>query len=112
MTNRNETEAAAEKASSAVSSASERVQSSIERGTDVAGDVAGKAGDSIRDYTGRADDAAETVAQKMDSASDYLHEADASTLGSDFANYVKQHPLQAVAVAVVGGIIVGRMLSH
>jgi ElaB/YqjD/DUF883 family membrane-anchored ribosome-binding protein len=112
MTNRNETNEATEKASGAVSSTSERVHSSIERGTDVAGDLAGRAGDSVREYTGRADDAAEAAAQKLDRASDYLHEADADTLGSDFVNYVKKHPMQAVAVAVVGGIIVGRMLSH
>lgn len=111
MTNRNETNEAAEKASSAVSSARERMQSSIERGADVAADLAGKAGDSIRDYTGRSD-GSRVVAEKMDSASDYLHEADASSLGSAAANYVKQHPMQAVAVALVGGIIVGRMLSQ
>jgi ElaB/YqjD/DUF883 family membrane-anchored ribosome-binding protein len=109
---RKETTEAVEDASNAVASGAKKVQSSIEHGTDMAGDLAAKASDSIREYTGRADDAAESVARKMDDASDYLHDADTGRLGSDIASYVKEHPLQAVAAAVVGGFLIGRMLSR
>jgi len=87
------------------------IQKQIDEGTNKVGDIAEKAANIVRDRTTMADDAAETVAAKLDGASEYLHEADTDTLKNDVTSYIKKHPMQAVAAAV-GGFLLLRMLTH
>lgn len=100
-----------EQAEQTAANATATIQKQIDDGTSKVGDMAEKAANMVRDRTTMADDAAETVASKLDSASEYLHEADTDTLKSDVTSYIKAHPMQAVA-AVVGGLVLLRMLTH
>ena len=87
------------------------IQKQIDEGTSKVGDIAEKAAHVVRDRTTMADDAAETVASKLEAASENLHQADTDTLKTDVTSFVKKHPVQTAA-AVVGGLLLLRMLSH
>ncbi len=100
-----------EQAEQTPTNATATIQKQIDDGTSKVGDMAEKAANVVRDRTTMADDAAETVAAKLDGASEYLHEADTDTLKNDVAGYIKKHPVQAAA-AVVGGLVLLRMLTH
>jgi pyruvoyl-dependent arginine decarboxylase (PvlArgDC) len=88
------------------------IQKQIDDGTSKVGDIAEKAAHVVRDRTSMADDAAETLASKLDSASTYLHDADTDTLKNDVTSFIKKHPVMATAAGLVGGFLVLRMLKH
>lgn len=54
--------------------------------------------------------AAERTAEGMHSAAGYLKDHETSEIWDDVEQYVRTHPVQAVAAAVVTGIVVGRVL--
>jgi len=54
--------------------------------------------------------AAEYAAEGMRSAAGYLKERDAAEIVEEAEQYVKDHPVRSVAIAVVAGFFVGRML--
>ena len=54
--------------------------------------------------------AVHATAEKIQSASDYLREHDASAMMDDFQRLVRRYPGQALAAAVVLGFLFGRTL--
>jgi ElaB/YqjD/DUF883 family membrane-anchored ribosome-binding protein len=66
-------------------------------------------GDRIASSTSKAMHA---TAEKIESASDYLREHDASAMMDDFQRLVRRYPGQALAAAVVLGFLFGRSLRR
>jgi ElaB/YqjD/DUF883 family membrane-anchored ribosome-binding protein len=56
-------------------------------------------------------DAGQKVADTMERTAGYLREHDTQELMDDLERYVREHPMQAVAGAVIGGFLIGRILS-
>lgn len=54
--------------------------------------------------------AGEKMAEGMEKTAGYLRERDTQQIMGDVERYVREHPLQAVAGAVVGGFILSRIL--
>ena len=54
--------------------------------------------------------AAEYAVEGMHAAAGYLKERDTAEIVEEAEQYVKAHPMRSVAVAVVAGFFVGRML--
>ena len=54
--------------------------------------------------------AAEYAAEGMHAAAGYLKDRDTAEIVEEAEQYVKAHPMRSVAVAVVAGFFVGRML--
>jgi ElaB/YqjD/DUF883 family membrane-anchored ribosome-binding protein len=50
------------------------------------------------------------VAEGMEKTAGYLKEHDTTEMIDDLEHYVREHPVQALAGAVVGGFLVGRIL--
>jgi ElaB/YqjD/DUF883 family membrane-anchored ribosome-binding protein len=59
-----------------------------------------------------ASNAAHATADKIQAAADYLREHDAKAMMEDVQDVVRRHPGQALAAAVVVGILVGRALRN
>jgi ElaB/YqjD/DUF883 family membrane-anchored ribosome-binding protein len=72
------------------------------------------AADKIREKTpseGMVGEASEKVASGVESAAGYLREKDSAQIFEDIENYAREHPMQAVAGALVAGFVIGRILS-
>jgi ElaB/YqjD/DUF883 family membrane-anchored ribosome-binding protein len=54
--------------------------------------------------------AGEKVAEGMEKTAGYLRDKDSQQIMDDVEQYVKEHPVQAIAGAVVGGFILARIL--
>jgi ElaB/YqjD/DUF883 family membrane-anchored ribosome-binding protein len=54
--------------------------------------------------------AGERVAEGMEKTAGYLRDKDSQQIMDDVEQYVKEHPVQAIAGAVVGGFILARIL--
>jgi ElaB/YqjD/DUF883 family membrane-anchored ribosome-binding protein len=59
---------------------------------------------------GIAADAGTRVADGMEKTAGYLREHDTAEILDDVERYVRDHPVQAVAGAVIGGFVIGRLL--
>jgi ElaB/YqjD/DUF883 family membrane-anchored ribosome-binding protein len=59
-------------------------------------------------FTGTGADAGERIAGTFDKGADYLREHDSEQLFGDVKEYVRKHPAQAIAGAVVGGLLLGK----
>ena len=110
-TNRTESEAqpstraVAEQVRTLGEHAVERADDGIHR----ASAVAAHAAEALRGSNERTQHATETAATKLDKASEYMHDADSSTLVHDATRFVRKHPLQTAA-AVVGAFILARLI--
>jgi ElaB/YqjD/DUF883 family membrane-anchored ribosome-binding protein len=85
--------------------AAERADEGIHR----ASTVAAHAADALRGGAERTQHATETAADKLEKASEYMHDADSPTLVQDATRFVRKHPLQTV-VAVIGAFILARLI--
>jgi ElaB/YqjD/DUF883 family membrane-anchored ribosome-binding protein len=93
----------------------EVVREKTEQGIDRTAEGVQSAAERIRSEAnergGMTAEAGTKVADTMDRTAGYLREHDSEQILSDVERYVREHPLQAVAGAVVGGFILGRLLS-
>jgi ElaB/YqjD/DUF883 family membrane-anchored ribosome-binding protein len=93
----------------------ETVQEKAEEGIDRAAEGVQGAADRIRSQAeergGVTAEAGTKVADTMERTAGYLREHDSEQILDDVERYVRQHPVQAVAGAVVGGFILGRLLG-
>jgi ElaB/YqjD/DUF883 family membrane-anchored ribosome-binding protein len=84
-------------------------------GLDKAAEGMQSAADTVRQRAqergGMTADAGAKVADTMERSADYLREHDTQEVFDDLERYVRQHPMQAVAGAIVGGFILGRLLG-
>lgn len=53
---------------------------------------------------------AHNMVDKLEARGEKLMEAEAEMMG-DLENYIRQHPLQSVGIAVAGGFLLSRILS-
>jgi ElaB/YqjD/DUF883 family membrane-anchored ribosome-binding protein len=86
-----------------------------EQGKEQAASGIGKAAEQVRNRTqeqgGAAGQVGEMVAGQLDKTSQYLHQHDTDEMLHDFQEYVRKHPIQAVAGATITGFFLARILT-
>lgn len=91
-----------------------KVQERADVGMDKAADSMGRAAEQIREKAqtsgGIQAEAGVKLADGMEKTATYLREHDTTQVLDDLETYVREHPMQAVAGAVIGGFVIGRML--
>jgi ElaB/YqjD/DUF883 family membrane-anchored ribosome-binding protein len=103
----------ADKAEELAPQARERAYGAVESGRESGAGALDRAASSLEDRAGDggiASMAAEHTAEGMHAAAGYLREHETREIWDDVERYVRDHPVQAVAAAVVTGIVVGRVL--
>lgn len=92
----------------------ERARETADRGVDIAAERVDSAATRIRDIAsdrgGVAADAGVKVADGMERTAGYLRDHDAEEMVSGFRSFVKEHPMQALAGALVGGYLIGKIM--
>ena len=88
---------------------SEHAVERADEGIHRASAVAAHAAEALRGSAERTQHATETAAGKLEKASEYMHDADSSTLVHDAARFARKHPLQTAA-AVIGAVILARLM--
>ena len=87
-------------------------QRQADAGMDRAAEGVHRVAETLRDRAGQYEDlrsdAGERVADTFDRGADYLREHDSQQMFGDVKTYVRDHPLQAVAGAVIGGLLLGK----
>jgi len=90
-------------------------QERLDEATTRAGEGMQHAAESVREMAqergGVAAEVGAKAADAMEGTATYLRDADTQKMMDDIERYVRQHPVQAVAGAIVGGFILGRLLS-
>jgi ElaB/YqjD/DUF883 family membrane-anchored ribosome-binding protein len=61
--------------------------------------------------TGMPAEAGTKVANLVEDTAGYFRTHDTHNIGADVASYVRRHPIQALAGAVVGGFLLGKLFS-
>lgn len=104
-----------QKASDTKDKVQEKVKETTEEGIDRTAEGVHTAAERIRSETeqrgGMTAEAGTKVADTMERTAGYLREHDSEQIIDDVERYVRQHPVQAVAGAIVGGFILGRLLG-
>ncbi len=85
-----------------------------EMGRERAAGTMGRAATQLREKAahqgGKTGEFGTRVADKLESTSDYLEQHDTGEILDDIEKYVKEHPLQAVGAAAIGGFVLARIL--
>jgi len=85
-----------------------------EAGIDKAAATADRAANQLREKAaqqgGKTGEIGTKVADKLESTSDYLEQHNTEEILDDVERYVKEHPMQAVGVAALGGFVLARIL--
>jgi ElaB/YqjD/DUF883 family membrane-anchored ribosome-binding protein len=104
----------ADKAEELAPQARERAYEAAESGRESSAGALDRAASGLEDRAARSEGmtgmAAERTAEGMHAAAGYLKQHETSEIWDDVEQYVRTHPVQAVAAAVVTGIVVGRVL--
>ena len=85
-----------------------QADASLDRAAEGAHRVAETLHQRAGQFDGLRHDANERVAETVDRTADYLKDHDSQQLFGDMKSYVRRHPLQAVAGAIVGGLLFGK----
>jgi ElaB/YqjD/DUF883 family membrane-anchored ribosome-binding protein len=108
-------EGVGKQARQAATKAREKAQEQAEAGIDTAAEGLSSAADKIRERAAGVDgmpaQAGTKVADTMERTAGYLREHDTNEIVDDLERYVREHPVQAVAGAIVGGFVIGRILK-
>jgi ElaB/YqjD/DUF883 family membrane-anchored ribosome-binding protein len=95
-------------------SAGQEVQERTDAGIDRAAQGMESAADTLREKAagkeGLTAEAGTKLADGMERTAGYLKEHDTAAILDDMETYVREHPMQALAGAVVGGFLIGRLL--
>ena len=93
----------------------QKAQDKADAGIDTAAGGMESAADKIRERTqgkeGMPAEAGAKVADTMERTAGYLREHDSSEILDDVERFVREHPVQAVAGALVGGFVISRILK-
>ncbi|MCC6381518.1 MAG: hypothetical protein IT304_03370, partial [Dehalococcoidia bacterium] len=90
-----------------------KVQEQADAGLDRAASGLQKAADQMRDRAGSEGlqgQVATKAADTMEKTASYLREHDTDEIWKDMESFVKDHPMQAAAGALVAGFVLGRLL--
>lgn len=60
----------------------------------------------------RGRQALEKVASGVQSTADYVRGMDLSTLGEDTRTYIRENPTNALAIAAIGGFLLGLLMAR
>ena len=92
----------------------QKAQEGVEQGRQQAASGLSQAAETLRERSegssGVASDAGVKVAEGMESAAGYLQTHTSTEIWTDVEGYVRQHPGQALAGAIVTGFLIGRIL--
>lgn len=91
----------------------ERIRSRASEGLDRAADAARRLGHHVRDQggvVGRAEPVAYRVGDSLQSAASYVRAHDVHDMRDDVEEHVHRSPLKALAIAAVGGFLLGRLI--
>ena len=88
----------------------EKIQERAHGGAEKAATLAESTASALRDRGATAADVSDTVAQKLESAAEYMHSADGAAVKTDVTDFIKKHPREALVVGVVGGFLLSRLL--
>ena len=105
----------AEKAQEQAAAVKDRAMEQAEVGKQKAASGLHSAAEQLRNRTGDAEEGVKSqvvtkAADTMEQTATYLEEHEASEIWEDFERFVKEHPMQAAAGALVAGFVVGRIL--
>jgi ElaB/YqjD/DUF883 family membrane-anchored ribosome-binding protein len=93
----------------------EKAQEKADAGMDKAAEGMQSAAEQVREKAqargGMTAEAGTKVADTVERGAEYLRDHDSQQLMDDLERFVRDHPMQAVAGAVVGGFILGRLLG-
>jgi ElaB/YqjD/DUF883 family membrane-anchored ribosome-binding protein len=110
---RDQDERVEENARDVASAVQEAFRESADEGMTKAGEGVHAAAESLRDRVegdGVAATASSKVAERLDRAGDYLTDKDSEEFMSDARRFVKEHPVQALAGAIMAGFVLGKLL--
>jgi len=103
-----------EKAQQKASEFGQKAQHQADQGLDRAATATDKAATQLREKAmqqgGKTGEIGTKVADKLETTSDYLQQHDTTEILDDIEKYVREHPMQAVGAAVVGGFVLARIL--
>jgi hypothetical protein len=88
----------------------EKIQERAHEGAEKAASLAETAASTLRDRGTAAADVSDTVAQKLEGASEYIRSADGAAVKNDVTDFIKKHPREALVAGVVGGFLLSRLL--
>jgi ElaB/YqjD/DUF883 family membrane-anchored ribosome-binding protein len=91
----------------------DRAREAEERGREEASSKLESVADQLRERAssdGTKGEMAERAAVGMERTADYLREHSTGDMTADLEAYVREHPMQGVAAAVVAGFVIGRVL--
>lgn len=91
--------------------AKERVDQGMDKAAEGVQSVAETVREKAQERGGMTKEYGTKAADVMESSATYLREADSTQILDDVEKYVRQHPMQAVAGAVIGGFLLGRILG-
>jgi ElaB/YqjD/DUF883 family membrane-anchored ribosome-binding protein len=105
---------AAQTATQAASEAGQKAKETIEQNREQAASGMERAAEMVRGQVGEGSglpaQAGTKVADTMESAATYLREHSTDDMMGDMERFVREHPAQAVAGAVIAGFVIGRVL--
>jgi ElaB/YqjD/DUF883 family membrane-anchored ribosome-binding protein len=105
----------ASKAQDKASEMGQKAQEKVDQGMDSAAGGMESAASKLREQAENMDgmpaQAGTKVADTMERTAGYLRERDSAEIMDDIEQYVREHPMQAVAGAIAGGFLIGRILS-
>jgi ElaB/YqjD/DUF883 family membrane-anchored ribosome-binding protein len=93
--------------------AKEQVSAIAEQGRTVANkaaDTADRAADTIRDGSSKLSDAGDSMAGRLEQASEHMRATNTQELRGEVARYLEKHPFQALAFGLAVGIVLARLL--
>lgn len=92
----------------------DKAQEKADEGMNKAAGGMESAADKLRERAEHSDgvtaQAGTKAADAMEKTAGYLREKDTTAVLDDVETYVREHPMQALAGAIVGGFVIGRVL--
>jgi hypothetical protein len=105
----------AEKAQKQGTAVKDRAMEQADVGKTKAASGLKSAAEQVRNRTGESEGTRDKMmskaADQMDKSAQYLEDHEPKEMWDDFEKFVKDHPIQAAAGALVAGVIVGRILK-
>ena len=99
-----------EKGSESAENAQEHAHQTRERAASAVDRAATEIRERAQRQDGKTAEIGVKVADRLESTSDYLEQHDTSAMLDDIEKYVRNHPMQAVGAAAVGGFVLARIL--
>jgi ElaB/YqjD/DUF883 family membrane-anchored ribosome-binding protein len=108
-----QTQDVADRAREAAGDMAENMRGAEARGREQASSGLDSVAEQLRERAssdGTKGEMAERAAVGMERTADYLREHSTGDMTADLEAYVREHPMQGVAAAVVAGFVIGRVL--